>query len=164
MIRLKVCMLGAYAVGKTSLVVRYVKDVFSDRYQTTIGVKILKKELEVAGQPATLMLWDMHGDDDFQNVRTSYLRGAAGYFVVADGTRGETLEKAVELHALAREHLGPVPSMLLVNKADLKADWELEEGFEIRFGGEWPVQLTSAKSGEGVEAAFQELARMMVAG
>lgn len=164
MIRVKVCMLGAYAVGKTSLVIRFVKSMFSERYQTTIGVKILKKELTLGGEPMTLMLWDMHGDDDFQNVRTSYLRGAAGYFVVADGTRGETLEKAVELHALAREHLGDVPSMLLVNKADLKDEWELEDGLESRFAGEWPVQLTSAKSGEGVEAAFHELARLITAG
>jgi len=163
-IRLKICMLGAYAVGKTSLVMRFVKSMFSERYETTIGVKILKKELELDGQPATLMLWDMHGDDDFQNVRTSYLRGASGYFVVADGTRGETLEKAVELQALAREHLGGVPSMLLVNKADLSAEWELEEGFEARFAGEWPVQLTSARSGAGVEEAFHELARRMIRG
>ena len=162
MIRLKVCMLGAYAVGKTSLVMRFVKSIFSERYQTTIGVKILKKELELEGRPVTLLLWDMHGDDDFQNVRTSYLRGAAGYFVVADGTRAETLDKAVELHELAREHLGAVPSTLLVNKADLAADWELEEGFEERFAGEWPVQPTSAKSGQGVEEAFVELARRMI--
>jgi len=162
MIRLKVCMLGAYAVGKTSLVQRYVKSIFSDRYQTTIGVKILKKELELEGQPVTLLLWDMHGDDDFQNVRTSYLRGAAGYLVVADGTRGETLDKAVELHDLACAHLDSAPSMLLVNKADLQAEWELEEGFEGRFAGEWPVLRTSAKSGAGVEEAFHELARRMI--
>ena len=91
MIRKKVCMLGAYAVGKTSLVMRFVKNVFSERYRTTIGVRIHKKELELDGRPFGLLLWDLHGDDEFQEVRDSYLRGAAGFLLVADGTRAECI-------------------------------------------------------------------------
>jgi len=162
MIRKKVCLLGAYAVGKTSLVMRFVKNMFSDRYVTTIGVKILKKELELDGEKLSLLIWDMHGDDEFQNVRTSYLRGAAAYFVVADGTRADTIHKAEELRALAMKSLGDIPSMLLVNKSDLESEWELEEGFEEPFASTGcRVVRTSAKTGDGVDAAFTELARMM---
>jgi len=163
MIRKKICMLGSYAVGKTSLVVRYVRDMFSDRYQTTIGVKILKKELTLDGQDVNLLLWDLHGDDDFQALRTSYLRGAAGYLLVADGTRADTLTKAEELHDIARAHLGDVPFALLVNKHDLQVDWELATDFDRRLlERDWTVIRTSALSGEGVEAAFVGLARRMV--
>jgi len=161
MIRKKICMLGAYAVGKTSLVRRYVEDTFSDRYQTTIGVKIAKKRMRASGEDITLLLWDLHGDDEFQAVQASYLRGASGYFLVADGTRSETLERAIHLHGLARGALGDVPFLLLVNKADLTADWELADDLEERLP-EWTVRRTSAKGGEGVEEAFQELVHHMV--
>ncbi len=161
MIRKKICMLGAYAVGKTSLVRRFVEDTFSDRYQTTIGVKIVKKQLELDGRRVTLLLWDLHGDDEFQAVQTSYLRGAAGYFLVADGTRAETLERIQRLHAKAGEALGDVPFLLLVNKADLKDQWELSRPLTEEFPG-WTVLETSAKTGAGVEEAFLELARRAV--
>jgi len=163
MIRKKICMLGAYAVGKTSLVRRFVKDIFSERYETTIGVKILKKDLEIGGVPITLLLWDLHGEDDFQDVRTSYLRGSSGYILVADGTRADTLDTAGRLHDLARENLGAIPFVLLLNKSDLRGEWELGEAPELaQFGDAAQILHTSAKTGDGVEAAFHTLARTMV--
>jgi GTPase SAR1 family protein len=59
MIQKKICMLGAFAVGKTSLVARYVKSIYSDKYQTTVGVKIEKKTLQVDGQEWNLIVWDL---------------------------------------------------------------------------------------------------------
>ncbi len=162
MIRKKICMLGAYAVGKTSLVRRFVEDTFSDRYKTTIGVRILRKPLVLDDVEITLILWDLHGDDEFQVVQTSYLRGASGYLLVADGTRAETLDTAERLQRVATESIGPAPFQLLVNKEDLASQWELEQGFEQRFG-EWDVQRTSAKTGDGVEEAFRGLTRRMLA-
>lgn len=162
MIRKKVCMLGSYAVGKTSLVMRYVKSIFSERYETTIGVRILKKELVAGSEALSLLLWDMHGDDDFQEVRTSYLRGASGYLVVADGTRAETSHKALELDRVAREYLGDVPSLFLLNKSDLEADWELDDQIASRLLAPGVGVRTSAKTGEGVETAFLELATRMI--
>lgn len=162
MIRKKVCMLGSYAVGKTSLVRRFVTDTFSPRYQTTIGVKITKKEVRIAGQDLTLLLWDLHGDDEFQTVKASYLRGASGLFFVVDGTRLETLETARQLVARAQEALGPVPSLLLANKSDLSEAWELGSappaGLVVT-----DMHTTSAKTGEGVELAFHDLGQRMVA-
>ena len=150
-------MLGAYAVGKTSLVRRFVEDRFSERYVTTIGVKITKRELVLDGTHITLMLWDLHGDDAFQTVQMSYLRGSSGLLFVADGTRPETLDQVSELKARATEALGAVPSLLLRNKSDLA----LATGADLPEFGE--ARPTSAKTGDGVEAAFAELARRMQA-
>ena len=81
MVQKKVCMLGSFSVGKTSLVRRFVESIFSDTYLTTVGVKIDKKALQVDGNDATLMLWDIYGEDDFQKLRMSYLRGASGFLL-----------------------------------------------------------------------------------
>jgi small GTP-binding protein len=97
MIQKKVCMIGSFAVGKTSLVARFVKSIFSEKYLTTVGAKIDKKMVRLGNQELTLILWDLHGDDEFQKVRTSYLQGSASYLLVADGTRRVTLDKALRL-------------------------------------------------------------------
>lgn len=159
MLQKKMCMLGAFSVGKTSLVRRYVESVFSDAYLTTVGVKIDKKTVEVNGQPVALILWDIAGEDEAASVRMSYLRGAAGYLLVADGTRAATLEVARSLRRRVEAELGPLPFVLLLNKADLVAEWAVtdDELDALRSGG-WSVRLTSAKTGAGVEDAFRELA------
>ena len=94
MLQKKVCVLGAFGVGKTSLIRRYVESIFSDAYLTTVGVKIDKKTLTVGTEPVTLILWDIAGEDEVTPIRMSYVRGAAGYFLVADGMRAETLDVA----------------------------------------------------------------------
>jgi small GTP-binding protein len=163
MIQKKICMLGAFAVGKTSLVSRYVSSLFSDKYHSTVGVKIDKKPVSVDGHDLTLMLWDVAGQDDFQTVQPAQLRGMAGYLLVADGTRRATLEVARQLQVKAAEVAGPVPFILLLNKADLAAEWEIDESLFVKLVEQgWRVIRTSAKTGDGVETAFQQLARMLV--
>ena len=120
MLQKKVCVLGAFGVGKTSLVRRYVESIFSDAYLTTVGVKIDKKTLTVGAEPVTLILWDIAGEDDVTAIRMSYVRGAAGYFLVADGTRAETLEVASSIQTRVTAEVGSVPFLLLLNKADLQ--------------------------------------------
>jgi small GTP-binding protein len=155
-------MLGSSAVGKTSLVSRFVHSLFSEKYHTTIGVKIDKKTVRVAETNVTLILWDLHGDDEFQRVRDSYLRGAAGYLLIVDGTRRSTLGEALALRQRVLSSIGDVPFLLLLNKADLKQDWELEEE-DLNDAATQAFQLeTSAKTGAGVEKAFLRLAEMMV--
>lgn len=163
MIKKKVCMLGSFAVGKTSLVQQFVKSIFSEKYQTTIGVKIDQKELSLEDQAVKLLLWDIHGEDDFQKVRASYLTGAAGFMLVADGTRSGTLDVAKDLKQLADNTLGNKPFLLLVNKSDLTEDWELS-GAEVESLKEkgWDVYYTSAKTGENVETAFRQLTQQML--
>ena len=86
MLQKKVCMLGSFAVGKTSLVRRFVESIYSDVYQTTVGVKIDKKNVQVNEKEVSLVLWDIYGEDDYQKMRWTYLRGASGYLLVAWAT------------------------------------------------------------------------------
>lgn len=156
-------MLGSFSVGKTSLVRRFVESIFSDAYLTTVGVKIDKKPLQVDGNDLTLMLWDIYGEDDFQKLRMSYLRGASGFLLVVDGTRPSSLEKVLSIKAEADKALGPVQSVLALNKYDLIDQWEIDAEKEkaLRDRGLSPIR-TSAKTGEGVEEVFTTLARMML--
>ena len=78
MIQKKICMLGSFAVGKTSLVARFVRSIYSEKYHTTVGVKIDKKQVQFDGKSMNLILWDLYGEDEFQKVHMSYLRGASG--------------------------------------------------------------------------------------
>jgi small GTP-binding protein len=161
----KVCMLGAYAVGKTSLVSRFVRSIFSDKYQTTVGVKIDKKTVRLGDQEVTFILWDLAGEDEFIQVRTSYLRGSAGYLLVADGMRRATLEKAIELQQRTEREVGKLPFILLVNKLDVIDDWEIKEpDIESLSSAGWPILATSAKTGVGVQEAFLALGQKTVTG
>jgi small GTP-binding protein len=163
MIQKKICMLGTFAVGKTSLVSQFVKSIFSDKYHSTVGVKVDKKQVTVGGDELDLLLWDIYGEDEFQKLRTSYLRGSAGYVLVVDGTRRETLGQAVAFQNRAEEAVGKVPFVLMVNKADLTEKWEVDEAAleELSQRG-WPIFKTSAKTGTGVEEAFLALSQRLM--
>jgi small GTP-binding protein len=163
MLQKKICMLGSFAVGKTSLVRRYVQSIYSDAYQTTVGVKVDKKELKVDATDVTLVLWDLYGEDEFQKMRWSYLRGSSGYLLVGDGTRRATLDKAFLLEQRVREEVGVIPFVFVINKSDLLADWQLDESLERQFAAQkWSVLRCSAKTGENVEETFAQLARKML--
>jgi small GTP-binding protein len=155
----KICMLGGFAVGKTSLVRRYVDSIFSDKYLTTVGVKIDKRIVTVGGVEVSLILWDIAGEDDISQVRTSYVRGAAGYLLVADGTRAGTIDVAQSIQRRVEAEVGKLPFVVLLNKRDLQSLWSVsaEHVAALERAG-WTVRLTSARSGEGVEEAFQALA------
>jgi len=163
MLQKKVCMLGAFAVGKTSLTARFVKGIFSEKYHTTIGVKIDKKELMNGAQPLTLILWDLAGEDDFLQVRMSYMRGAAGYLLVVDGTRRATLDTALQLQARVEAAVGTLPFVLVCNKADLSVGWEVsDERLAALQAKGWRIIKTSARNGSGVEEAFSALVERML--
>jgi len=163
MIKKKICMLGSFAVGKTSLVQRFVRSIFSEKYLTTIGVKIDHKTIQYGEEIIHLILWDIHGEDEFQKVQTSYLTGASGCLLVIDGTRRYTMETALNLKAIVHQAVGEIPCLFLINKVDIRAEWEIEEQEIQRIiheGG--PILMTSAKTGEGVEEAFAQLTRMII--
>jgi len=163
MLQKKICMLGSFAVGKTSLVRRFVESIYSDVYQTTVGVKIDKKNVQVDEKEVSLVLWDIYGEDDYQKMRWTYLRGASGYLLVADGTRKATLEKAFSLEEKVRGEVGPIPFVLVINKCDLIRDWELDSALESQIAAQqWSVRRSSAKTGEGVEESFSLLAQKML--
>ncbi|MBM3224564.1 MAG: GTP-binding protein [Candidatus Tectomicrobia bacterium] len=162
MIQKKICMVGAFAVGKTSLVSRFVDSIFSDKYHTTVGVKIAKKVLEIGTEAWHLLLWDLAGEDEFLQVRTSYLCGSSGYILVVDGTRRATLDMALDIQQRIVDAVGPVPFIILFNKADLTQEWDItQEACAGLAQKGWTWLKASAKTGEGVEEAFEALVAQM---
>ena len=163
MLQKKVCVLGAFGVGKTTLVRRFVESIFSDAYLTTVGVKIDKKSVTIDGTEVDLVIWDIYGQDDYQKVRMSYLRGASGYLLVADGTRRSTLDTALALHDSAMATVPNASFTLVINKADLADQWEITDDIlDVLVKRGWRVLKTSAKTGSDVEDAFASLARAMI--
>jgi small GTP-binding protein len=159
----KVCMLGPMAVGKTSLVSRMVHSIFTERYLNTVGVKIDRKSMVVDGQRVVLVLWDIAGEATLEELRTSYLRGCAGCLVVGDGTRPATIAPAIGLLQWVRDTIGDVPVVGVVNKTDVIDEFSLppdaRRALDDAFG---TVHLTSARTGDGVEAAFADVVRQIL--
>jgi len=161
----KVCMIGDFSVGKTSLVSRFVRQAFSDKYLTTVGVKIDTKLVKLSNdQEVKLILWDIAGNDALNTTTISYLRGAAGFLLVVDGTRLPTWHSALNLREAVMDQVGEKPFVMLLNKADLAEQWEVEQQLiEEKNQQGWKLLSTSAKTGVNVEKAFFELASQMLA-
>jgi small GTP-binding protein len=161
----KICLLGTFAVGKSSLMERFVRSIFSERYHATVGVRIQKRTVELEPRPIDLIIWDLAGEDELVGLRTAYLRGAGGYILVADGTRRGTFNKALEMQRSADSSLGGVPFVLMVNKTDLEGEWSVQDAdLDALTRKGWMVFKTSAKTGEGVSDGFIRLAKAMERG
>ncbi len=159
----KICLLGASGVGKTSLVSRFVHQIFSEKYLTTIGVKVDKKQIEIDGAPVKLMIWDLAGEDEFEELQMKYTRGAQGCLIVVDGTRPQTFDTALSVHQRFVEQNGQLPCIFLFNKHDLTEEWVVtEEDIAEVTGRGIPSFETSAKEGANVDEAFGELLRLTV--
>jgi small GTP-binding protein len=169
----KICLVGDFGVGKTSLIRRFVESQFSDRYLSTVGVKISRKRIETEqlGQPLSLqvLIWDIEGSTKYKAIAPSYLQGASGAVMVADLTRQETLDHLPQ-HFQLFSSVNPQSWMVLaLNKADLV---ETSQQFVIQptiqrlrstLSAPQSARLlailpTSAKTGAQVEALFQTLA------
>lgn len=159
----KICMLGATGVGKTSLVRQFVQSIYSEKYHTTIGVKIDKKQVLVEEKEVTLLLWDLQGEDEIFKIRPSFLRGASGFLLVVDMTRHETLVTAFSIQQMVKREVGDIPFYVLFNKNDLFESREISESeIEDLKKYNWDILMTSAKTGENVEKSFQMLAKRLI--
>ncbi len=167
-VKKKICLIGSFAVGKTSLIQRYVYDRFDEKYLTTIGVKISQKALPPLKDPHsgrmiqhTFLIWDIASLEKFDNVVTNYFRGAAGALMVADLTRKETIEHISQLYNRFSEISPEAVVLVLGNKLDIfKEDKPTLAALKAKaadFKSE--LMLTSAKTGEGVEQAFLNLSQ-----
>jgi small GTP-binding protein len=164
----KICLLGDYAVGKTSLVRRFVYNLFEDKYLSTIGVKVSRKVVAVPRGDEVVelvvMLWDLAGSEEFDSVRASYLRGASGALVVCDVTQRDSLASVPEYVAQIRELNPRAAIVVAANKQDLAeqrvlSELELTSVAADLHAGYLP---TSAKTGAGVEEAFRHLGRLSI--
>ena len=165
-VKAKVCLVGDIAVGKTSLIKRFVLDTFDDRYIATIGTKVTKKTVPCVwrGRPATidLVIWDIMGERGFrQLLKESYFEGAHGVLAVCDLTRRDTLTDLYGWIDLVRANAGDVPFVFLGNKEDLRAKVVVQEeelaAIAETHGASY--LFTSAKTGVNVERAFESLAK-----
>lgn len=164
--RKKVCLVGAPAVGKTSLILRYVKNAFNERYLRTLGTRVYSKTVTLPAAdgegPDTLILsiWDIMGQRGAREMlQQSYFFGAHGIMAVADITRPETYQDLWEWIGAVRHVVGGVPVQLAVNKVDL-APAQPKPAPDVRKFAEavgCRARFTSAKTGENVETAFQML-------
>ena len=163
MINKKICMVGAFAVGKTSLVKQYVECIYDEKYHTTIGVKIDKKTVKNKDEIIQLMIWDIEGVDGFTDLKPSYLRGASGIVLVVDGTRKKTLEPAEKILKMVKKNLSDVPVLLLINKSDLVSTWQITLTDSLSLGVDKNNTFqTSAKENENVELAFKRMIELVI--
>ena len=164
----KICILGDPAVGKTSLVGRYVLQQFGEEYLSTIGARVCEKklEMELGGTPATveLVIWDIAGQNQFTSVTPSFYRGAEGAFIVCDPSRRETFRNLFRWDHQFRENAAAPNVVLLFNKSDISDLWEVTKEEAEALAGDlgYPFNLTSAKTGLNVEESFILLARRML--
>jgi small GTP-binding protein len=164
----KVCLVGDVADGKTSLVRRFVYNLFDERYMSTIGVKVSRKTQVIPRASDVvelhMMLWDLAGSQRFSGLRTSYLRGAAGAVLVCDLTRPETLGSLSDYVDSLRRISPSSRFVLAANKRDLHADRRLTQPQIERAADELgaPFYLTSARTGDGVADLFRRLAEMLI--
>lgn len=165
----KICLLGMFGVGKSSLVKRFVDNLFEEKYHSTIGVKVDHKKvvvnLHAKPQTVELLLWDIASQDDTQKMVQNYFRAAHGALVVYDLTRPETAERLARYCEKFREISPQAQIVFAANKADLVDGAKIELArFAEQIGQDAaPHFVTSAKTGENVEQAFQTLAQAIMA-
>jgi small GTP-binding protein len=164
----KICILGDPAVGKTSLVGRYVLQQFGEEYLSTIGARVCEKkvELEVGGTATTveLVIWDIAGQNQFTSVTPSFYRGAEGALIVCDPSRRETFRNLFRWDHQFRENAAAPNAVLLFNKSDIADGWEVTKEEAEALAGElgYPFNFTSARTGHNVEESFIILVRRML--
>lgn len=160
-IQKKICLLGDFAVGKTSLVRRFVEGRFDDRYLSTIGVKVSRRTLRRTYGNLNLLIWDLAGSEEFKE--TTYLQGTAGALIVCDLTRRATLETLKNYAASLQQINRGMPLVFIGNKLDLSDQITIKE-YELKMIAEAygsPYIFTSAKTGTQVEIAFNLLAERL---
>jgi small GTP-binding protein len=166
----KVCLVGEKAVGKTSLIRRYVLNMFDDQYITTIGAKVSKKEARVFLPERDLLvdvdmtIWDIMGEKGFRELlKDAYFYGANGILAVADLTRRKSLDDLDDWIDGVEQVVGKVPILIAVNKSDLvsSAQYGEKDVEQVARAFDCGYLLTSAKSGHNVEEAFRRLSQLV---
>ena len=169
LIQKKICVLGMFGVGKTSLIRKFIYDVFDDQYLSTIGVKVSQKllpPLEI--QPGqfrqiNLLIWDVEGFEKNAPHFKNYLIGASGAFIVADLTRKVTIKCIPDIKKLFASINPQGQCLVLGNKFDLidSKHPNLDVLSAICAEQELPFLHTSAKTGENVPSAFEKLGKLI---
>jgi small GTP-binding protein len=166
----KVCLVGDSGVGKTSLIRRFVLDIFDDKWITTIGAKVTKKQLalDIPGRDLHvnlgLMIWDVSGQKEYRLFHEMYLKGMEGAIIVADLTRQNTFFSFKDAVSMIERNATNIPMIFLLNKCDLAepSTVDLKDIRKLAGQSNIPVLATSAKTGMNVQLAFEQLGRKIV--
>ena len=167
-VKKKIVLLGDPAVGKTSLIRRFVLSTFDEKYVSTIGARVSKKEIQVPTMvynvKMDMMIWDLIGSKESTRLHEMYYRGADGAIVVADVTRLSTIENFDMWVSSFRAAMGDKTVLMVYNKTDLEGYWTMDEhGMEAMAAKNNTIYYkTSAKTGVNVEIAFYRLAELML--
>jgi small GTP-binding protein len=160
--RKKICIIGASAVGKTSLVASYSGAVFSSGYQSTLGVRVTRAVVAISERLKELVVWDIKGESEFYRIPPAYLYGSDGYVLVADGTRRATFDYAMDLQTRMKKIVGEIPHVLLINKTDLGDIWEIDDAMLSTIRLQVPdVYTCSARSRITLHNAMDTLSHTM---
>ena len=158
--KFKVCLFGPGNVGKTSLLIRYIKDYFNSDLKQTIGSNFLIKDVEIDNTSIRLLLWDIGGQDQFAKLRTIYFKGSNAAFGVFDVTNPQSLLKLPGwVSSIKKTVKKTIPMILVGNKIDLERQVERQEAEDLAKRLNCDYLETSAKTGEKVELAFETIAR-----
>ncbi len=166
--KFKIVIIGPGAVGKTSIIQRFVHNNFSISYKLTIGVDFMTTDVEYnKGELARLTIWDIGGQERYRFLRDSFFDQSNGALLVFDLTREKTFGEIKEwLEELRKYAFQEIPFILVGNKSDLLPDLgevldrEEAKKFAEQEGGIYIE--TSAKTGDNIENAFLELTRVII--
>ena len=158
--KFKISLFGPGGVGKTSLLLRYIKDYFSEDLKKTIGSNFLIKDVEIDGKNVRLLLWDIGGQPQFHKLRTIYFKGSNAALGVFDLSSSQSLLKIPGwISSIKKTVKKTIPIILLGNKADLEREVDKEEAEDLAKRLSCSYLETSAKTGVNVEFAFESIAR-----
>ncbi|MHA1341505.1 MAG: Rab family GTPase [Promethearchaeota archaeon] len=161
---MKICLLGDGAVGKTSLVYRFIENRFSTNFKSTLGVNLLKKKLKIDDDDVSVQIWDLGGQEAYKKLRRLYLEGSQGALVVFDKTNHKSFENLDDWVNSFKDSQQDAPMVLIGNKIDLKDEITVteEEAKEYAQKNNMKYISTSAKTGEKVEDAFKSLIKKII--
>lgn len=165
--KFKIVVVGDYAVGKTTLIINFTEKTFRGMYVPTVGVQFTKKNIKIDGNEVELTMWDIAGQDKFAKVRKTFYENAAGFLIVYDLTRKESLENIKMWYQDVIEHTGKLPCVVIGNKSDLKDKREVNDNevTEVIEKNKMDIKIkfaTSAKTGDNVEEGFNSLVKLLI--